>query len=216
MLRDVQGEGGFAHGRASGEDEEVSAVHATGVFVELEKAGADALDALAGVEEGADAAFVPLQDLVGIEQAALDLGLAQLEEGFLGSGQNLVRRFLGHHAAVDHVLRGEDDAAQDGFVFDQADVGVDVGNLRKAVVEGYQVAQSVAGFQFAELHQLIGDGDAVDFLAALVHVAHALENAAVLLQAEIVDFERAGRLYVETVVQQNGTEHEPLGVDIRG
>ena len=119
-------------------------------------------------------------------------------------------------AAVDHVLRGEDDAAQDGLVLDQADVGVDVGNLRQAVVQRDQVAQAVAGFQLVELHQLIGDGDAVDLLAALVEVAHALEDAAVLLQAEIVGLERAGGLDVEAVVQQNGAEHEALGVDIRG
>ncbi len=48
----------FAHGRARGEDEEVAAVHAAGHLVELGEAGADALDALAGVEEGVDAAFV--------------------------------------------------------------------------------------------------------------------------------------------------------------
>ncbi len=216
VLRDVQSEGGLSHGRASGQDEQVPAVHAAGVFIQLEEAGADALDALAGVEEGADAAFVALQDLVGIQQAALDLGLAELEQGLLGAGEDFVRRFLGHHAAIDHVLRGEDDAAQDGLVLHQPDVGIDVGNLRKAVVQGNQVTQAVAGFQLAELHQFIGDGDAVDLLAAFIDVAHALEDAAVLLQAEIVDLERAGRLYVEAVLQQNGAEHEALGVYIRG
>ena len=113
------------------------------------------------------------------------------------------------------MLRSEDDAAQRGLVFHQPDVGIDVGNLWKAIVQGNQVAQAVAGFQLAELHQLVGDRDAVDLLAALVHVAHALEYAAVLFQAEIAALQSAGRLDVETVVQQNGTEHEPLGVDIR-
>ena len=119
-------------------------------------------------------------------------------------------------AAVHHVLRGEDDAAQDGLVLDDADVAVEVGNLRQAVVERDQVAQAVAGFQLAELHQLVGDGDAVDLLAALVQFAHALEDAAVLLQAEVVGLERAGGLDVEAVVQQNGAEHEALGVHIGG
>ena len=53
-------------------------------------------------------------------------------------------------------------------------------------------------------------------LAALVELAHALEDAAVLLQAEVVGLERAGGLDVEAVVEQDGAEHEALGVDIGG
>ena len=87
---------------------------------------------------------------------------------------------LAEQAAVHHVLRGEDDAAQDGLVLDDADVAVEVGNLRQAVVERDEIAEAVAGFELVELHQLIGDGDAVDRLAALVEIAHAAEDAAVL------------------------------------
>ncbi len=52
--------------------------------------------------------------------------------------------------------------------------------------------------------------------AALLELAHALEDAAVLLQAEIVGFERAGGLNVEAVVEQDGAENESLGVGIGG
>ena len=69
VLRDVQREGGLSHGGARGQDEQVAAVHAAVSFVELQEAGADAFDALAGIEEGADAALVVLQNLVGVEQA---------------------------------------------------------------------------------------------------------------------------------------------------
>ena len=64
VLRDVQRERGLSHGGARGEDEQIAAVQAAGHLVELGEAGADALDALAGVEEGVDAAFVALDDLV--------------------------------------------------------------------------------------------------------------------------------------------------------
>jgi hypothetical protein len=47
-----------------------------------------------------------------------------------------------------------------------------------------------------------------------MQVAHALEDAAVFLKAEIAGLERAGGLDVEAVVEQDRTEHESLGVDI--
>ena len=103
-----------------------------------------------------------------------------------------------------------------GLVLDDADVAVEIGNLRQAVVERDEVAEAVAGFELVELHQLIGDGDAVDLLAALLQLAHAPEDAAVLFQAEVVGLERAGGLDVEAVVEQNGAEHEALGIDIGG
>ena len=81
------------------------------------------------------------------------------------------------------LLRGGDDAPQDGFILDDPDVAVEIGDLRQAVVERDQVAEAVAGFQLVELHQLVGDGDAVDLLAAFLQLAHAPEDAAVLFQS---------------------------------
>ena len=86
----------------------------------------------------------------------------------------------------------------------------------QAVVERNQVAEAVAGFELVELHELVGHGDAVDVLAALLQLAHAAEDAAMLLQAEVVGLQRAGGLDVQSVVEQDGAEHEPLGVYISG
>ena len=150
---------------------EIAAVQAAGHFVELGEAGADALDALAGVEEGVDAAFVVF---AGSGRACrrpdLTARIAELEQGLFGAGEDVAGLLLAHQAAVHHVLRGEDDAAQDGLVLDDADVAVEIGDLRQAVVERDQVAEAVAGFQLVELHQLVGDGDAVDFFAAILEL----------------------------------------------
>ncbi len=114
------------------------------------------------------------------------------------------------------MLRSEDDAPQQGFVLDDADVAVEVGNLRQAVVERDQVAEPVAGFQLVEPHQLVGDGDAVDFLAAFVQLPHAPENAAVLFEAEVLGFQGTGGLHEETIVEEDAAEHETLGVLVDG
>ncbi len=49
-----------------------------------------------------------------------------------------------------------------------------------------------------------------------VELAHAEEDAAVLLQAEVFGFERAGYLDVERVVHEDGAEDEAFGVEIGG
>ena len=89
----------------------------------------------------------------------------------------------------------------------------DIQDLRQAVVERNQVAEAVVRFQLVEAHQLVGHRDAVDALAALVQFADAGEDAAVLFQAEIVGLQLAGGLYIKAVVEQDGPEHEALGVD---
>ena len=114
------------------------------------------------------------------------------------------------------LLRSEDDAAQNGFVFDDADVAFQIRERGQAFVERDQIGDAVHRFELVLLHQLVGDGDAIDALAALVQLAHAQEDAAVLFQAEVVGFERAGHLDVERVVHQDGAQDEAFGVQIGG
>ena len=148
----------------------------------------------------------------GVDETALDARLAEFEQGLFGAGENVAGLLFSEEAAVHHVLRSENDAAEDGLILDDADIAVEVRNVRQAVVEGDEVAEAVAGFELVELHQLVGDGDAVDALAAILEFAHAAEDEAMLLQAEIVGFERARDLDVEGVVEQDGAEHEAFGV----
>ena len=52
------------------------------------------------------------------------------------------------------------------------------------------------------------------FSPRVLQLAHAPEDAAVFLQAEVVGLERSGGLDVKRVVQQDRAEHEPLGIEI--
>ena len=152
----------------------------------------------------------------GLTSPLRDAILAQFEQRLFGARQDFVGVFFAHEAAVHEVLRGEDDPPQDGFILDDADVGVDIQDLRQAVVERNQVAEAVAGFQLVEAHQLVGHRDPVDALAALVQLAHAGEDAAVFFEAEIVGLEFTGGLYIKAIVEQDGAEHETLGIDVAG
>ena len=128
MLRDVERERGLSHGGPRGEDEEVAAVHPAGHFVQLGEAGADALETLAGVEEGVDAAFVAFKNGMRVEQAGFDAGFAQFEQRLFGAGEDLIRMLLAQETPVHHVLRGEDDTAQDGLILHDAEIGVEIRN----------------------------------------------------------------------------------------
>ena len=61
-------------------------------FIQLHEARTDAFDSFAGIQKGADAALVALQNLRGVQKAGLDLLFTQFEQSFFRAGQNFVRR----------------------------------------------------------------------------------------------------------------------------
>ena len=154
--------------------------------------------------------------------AGVDVGNATTEVvivadgAILGAGRAPTRGRKGSpeslHGAAAVVRRV---ARQTGAVLDEADVAIEVGDLREAVVERNQVAEAVAGFELAEFHELVGDGDAIDVLAALVEIAHAAEDAAMLFEAEVVGLESAGGLDVEVFVRR-AVEDETVGDAVVG
>ena len=185
-----------------------------GHFVQFEKTGAQALDALAGVEKDVEAAFVLFDNPLGIEERIGRARVAQLEQTLFGAGQDLIGLVFGAQATIDQRLRSEDDAPQDGLVLDDPDVALQIGEHRQAFVQRYQVADAIHRFELILLHQLVGHGHAIDLLAALIQLAHAQEDAPMLFQAEIRGFERARHLDVQRRVHQNRAQDEPFGVQI--
>ncbi len=214
VLGDVERQRGFAHGWPRGQDHQFAFMQAAGHFVQLEKAGAQSLDAFARVEEGIDAAVEFLEDALGTGKSVFGAGVAELQQTFLGAGQDLVGLFFADDTAVDQPLRRENDAPQNGLVLDDANIAFQVRQRGQAFVERDQVADAIDGFELVLLHQLVGDGNPVDTLAALVQLAHAQEDAAMLFQAEIVGFEHPGHLNVERVIHQDGAQNEALRVGI--
>ena len=171
---------------------------------------------LLGIEKRVQPAVIVPQDLLGIQQPGLDAVLAQLEQRLFRARQDVAGLLFAQQAAVHHVLRSEDDPAQHRLVLDDPYVGVEVGNLRQAVVERDQVAEPVASLELIELHQLVGYRDAVHPFPALLQFAHPAEDPAVLLQAEVIRLQGSGCLDVKPVVQKDGAEHEPLRIDVCG
>ena len=131
-------------------------------------------------------------------------------------GEDLLGLLLADDAAVDQLVRREHDAPEGGFVLDDLDVAVEREDLRQAVVQRDEIAEAVHRFELVLLHQLVGDGDAVDPLPAFGQIVHAQEDAPVLLEREVVGVQKPGDLDEVAVVEQDRAEHEFLGVNVCG
>ena len=84
-----------------------------------------------------------------------------------------------------------------------------------AGLPGFAAALDKNGFKLAVFEQFIGDGHPIDLFAAIVQIFHPREDAAVLFEAEVLGLDAARGLQVDRIVQQDRTEHEPLGVQVR-
>ena len=135
VLGDVQCKSRLPHRRPRRHNEQIARMQPARVLIELQKAGADALDALRRVEKRVDPAVVALQDIRGVDQPALDARFSQLEQGLFGARQDFVWLLLAEQSPVHHVLRRENDPSQDGLVLYGADVCVQVGDVRQAIIE---------------------------------------------------------------------------------
>ena len=103
MLRDVERQRGLAHGRPRSQNDQFAFVQAAGHFIQLQEAGAQALDALARIEKGVDAALEVVENSLGIDQRVAGARIAQLEQALFGAGQDLVGLLFADDAAVDQI-----------------------------------------------------------------------------------------------------------------
>ncbi len=100
------------------------------------------------------------------------------------------------------------------FIFNDANVAVDVRDAGQPFVERCKIAEPVHGFNLPAAHELFGQRNTVDSLAALVEIGHSAEDTTVFLERKIVGFEHRGDVQVKRVVEEDGAEHHPLGLQV--
>ena len=171
---------------------------------------------LLGIEKRIETALIILDDFERRHQALFGARFAELQQRLFRARENVARLFLGQQRPVHQVLRRHGDAAQRRFIAHDPDVAVQVRDVRQPVVERNQVTQPVHRFQLVVTHQLVRYRDAVDLLAALMQFRHPHENAAVLLDGEIVQPDHARDLDETRIVEHDRTEDESLGIDVGG
>ena len=91
VFHQVHGEGGLAHGRTAGNDDQVGRLQAAGGFVQIGETGGQAGDRLASIEQGVDAVDGLDQNVVDADRpTGLRSRFGNLEDQSLGFVEDLL------------------------------------------------------------------------------------------------------------------------------
>ena len=210
VLGDVHGQRGFAHRGARGDDDQIAGLEAAGHLVELGVVGGESGDLLAAGVEFVERAEGVLDDRRNVGEALAETVLGELEDALLGAVDDL----FGFVGVVDGFgdgqLRDVDEAAQQRFVTNDADVVLDAGPVGNAVDERREVRNAADCLDLLAAIELLGKGDHVNRAASLLQIAHAREDAAMGVEREVVGL-KFGGLIVQHVVEQDRAEDGALG-----
>ena len=187
-----------------------------GHFIELREPRAQPAHPLARIEKRIDAAWKLFDDARRRRQLVPRAPFAQLQQRFFGAGQDLVRLFLADQAAIDHFLRAENQLAQRRLVFDDADVAIEIDDLRQPLIERDSGTRIHPRIQAGLASSALRRWSRGRCSSRVVQVLHPREDAAMLLQAEVLWFDRAGHLKVDVSFSRIEPEHESLGIQICG
>jgi hypothetical protein len=219
VVGDVGSQGGFAHGRPTGQHQKVRCVLAAELLVEVPEPGEDAAElAVAlvrhlGQLDGADERGAEI-----LEAAFVFAAGGEIVKALLGFFDLLGRRFLdiAGVGVVDHVLAELDELAPKIEVVDDAPVfaGIDDGDRRQREFSEIGGAADLgqALFRFEEVLQGYRVGD----LGALDEDHAGFEYAAVLGHGEVLRTQKIHHFFVGTAVGENGAEERFLGLDVMG
>ena len=170
--------GGLAHGRSGGDDDQFAGLQAAGHVVQFEEAGGHAgevvavavLDLLEGLLQQAGEA----DRLVG------DALLGDGEEALLGLVEDLGDLLAGGVGLVDDLAGGGDQLAQQGLVADDGRVVLGVGGRGDGLGQLDDVLDAADLLQDAAADQFVAEDDQVDGRALVVQVEQGLVEQAVL------------------------------------
>src|SRR5689334_5026295 len=215
VLGDVGHQGGFAHGRARRDDDQVAGLKAAGDRVEVGEAGWGAGQRAALGRELLPLGDLDVQDLADLAEVLRAVVVGDLEDGALGALDDLARwRLVAVHAGLDLVGGGEQ-AAQERALADDLRVLAQVADSGDGGRERVDLGLAAGRIEAAARAQVLGDREDVDRLARGEEREHRLVDLAMALAVEVLGLQPL--LDDERVVRAIGEQHGPedglLGLD---
>ena len=130
----------------------------------------------------------------------------------------MIRFFTAVKCSAGYPLAGPDQLTKAGFVFDDPDIAVDTRKPWEAVGERCDVSDAIAGLKLVVFLQLIDESQILNTFAPVVQFAHALEDAAMLLNVESSRRQGPGHLWQQRpfFVEQDRTQNELFRLDVGG
>ena len=217
VLRDVDGEGGFAHGGAGGDDGELGLLQAAAHLVELREVSAEAgdlvLSLLVEVVDGFEGAG---DDIVDAGEAAGDALLSDFEERGFGGVEDIEGSLALVGCAGNGAGTDVDELAEERFVLDDADVFFDGKAAGQAFGERGDPRDATDGRDLLAAGEFFAEGDDVDDVILVNEFAHAGEDALMGGEGKIVGAQGGGGFAVGVVVEEDGAEDGAFGVEGSG
>ena len=212
MLRDVQREGGLAHGGARREDDQVGGLESRGHPVELREARGQAREhALPGARVLDDFQVV-LDDLSDRREGLAHGIVGDLEDLARDVVQELFRGLVLRQAVPNDPLAGADQPPQRRLFLDDPGIVLDVADIRHPVDQPGEVGRvhrlGAAGVQ------LLLEREQVDLGGPFEEVEHAAEDPLVLVAVEIVLFQDRNDERDCGRVEQDRAEHGALRLSV--
>ena len=216
VLGDVDGEGGFAHGGARGDDDELGILEAAGHAVEFGEVCGEAGDLAAFLVEVVDGFERAGDNVVDAGEAASDALLGDFEKGGFGGVEDVEGFFALVRGAGDGGGADVDELAEKRFVLDDADVFFDGEAAGQAFSEGGKPSDTADGFDLLAAGELFAEGDDVDDVIAVDEFAHAGEDALMGGEGKVVGAKEGSGFTVGVVVEEDGAEDGAFGVEGSG
>jgi len=210
--RHVEGQGGLAHRRPPGDDDQVGALESGGEAIEggetAGQAGHLALVTAGRVElvEGL------LHDRRHVGVSGSDPLLGRLEDRGLGAIQEILGVAEVAEAVRHHLLSGVDHPAHRGLLPHQPRVVLDVGHGGDAVGQPVESRGAADFFQIAAQGELVAQGHVVHGQRPLGQILDRRVDPAVGLDVEVLGPEHLLHDEQRVVVQQDAPEHGGLGL----
>ena len=214
VLRHVQHEARLPHRRPGGDDDQVGGLEPRRQLVEVGEARGDAGDQLLPRVELLDGLEAALGQVAQRDKPITHLVVGDGEDRVLGLVEDDVRVFLGLVRRGQNLVGGEDQAPEGGLLLDDARVVLDVGRPGHTVNESRDVRRAADFFDLTRSGQLVLERDQVDGVAPLGELHHLVEDAAVGVAEEIARIDHFRGEVEGVVVQQDGAEDRPFGLEV--
>ncbi len=216
ILRDVHGEGGLAHGRASRHHDQIGVLQPAGGLVEVGKAGGDAGDGISSLEEILDLLDGGSEQVLHADEATPPARtfLRDLEHQLFG----MVQQFgtvtpVGIEGALADLVGDPDELAENGPLPHDGGIGLDVCRRGGVLCQRTQIGQPSRRLQLTDLLQTLGKGDGIERGVALRQLLHGAEDEAVIATVEVLFVKQVGHLIPGIAVQHQAAQHGLFGLD---
>ena len=212
MAGNAQGEGCLPDARPGSDDDQLRVLQAGRLLIEVGEAGRQAADRhVAALGAGVDAVVCLLQCLLQGVRLAGDAHLGDVQDLAFGRFQQLVGRLGLVVGVAEDLSAGVDQVADDCLVADDAGVVLGVGSGRGGVPELGQVGVAADVLDLLLFAQVLGQGNQIDRVAAVIQGHDGLVNFDVMVEVEILGAEDLDDVADDAVVAQHASHHAALG-----